>query len=328
MALFAKSKKAAKAKPAVPAEPENGAEPNNQQGAVKDSVRYAKAQLELSHVGPYEIVAPIGSGGMGTVYKAIDRDRDMTIAIKVLDPRYDLDEHKSKKDYLGREISIAANLDHPNIIKMHKELVSQKDTNGNIRRCLLMEYIDGHDLKEYIKHRDLTYMQMLKLTIKLAEGLDFLHQHAIVHRDIKPGNFLFSKDGTKVKIVDFGLSKSTHSGFMGRFQKEAGGTRVYMSPEQLRKQKLDSRSDIFSFGITIYELFTGKHPFQAMNAKMVQKQIISAKFKIDPPSDHNKEISPQLDRIILKALRRDINRRYQSVTEMLMDLTRLTKSRI
>jgi len=192
----------------------------------------------------------------------------------------------------------------------------------------LMEYIDGHDLKEYIKHRDLTYMQMLKLCIKLAEGLDFLHQHGVVHRDIKPGNFLFSKDGSKVKIVDFGLSKSSNTGFFSRFQKEGGGTRIYMSPEQLRKQKLDARSDIFSFGITIYELFTGKHPFQGMNAKMIQKQIISQKFKVEAPSTINKEVSPQMDRIIMKALRRNLDRRYQSMTEMLMDLTRLTKSRI
>lgn len=285
------------------------------------------AQFELSHVGPYEIIAPIGSGGMGTVYKAIDRSRDMTIAIKVLDRRYDLDKRRSKQDYLGREILIAASLNHPNIIKMHKEIVTQEDVEGNLRRCLLMEYIDGHNLKKHITDRDLTIRQMIDICVKLCQGLDFLHQNGIVHRDVKPGNFLFSRDGNQVKIVDFGLSKSTAS-WRTRWLKESGGTRLYMSPEQLQKHRLDARSDIFSFGITMYELFTGRHPCNAPDAREIQRQICNPRFKFEPPSKVNPEIATQLDRVILKALRRSLEHRYQSVTEMLLDLTRVTESRI
>jgi serine/threonine-protein kinase len=293
--------------------------------AIQDQVE--DGQFELTHVGPYEIVAPIGSGGMGTVYKAIDRTKDRTIAIKVLDRSYDIDKKRRKRDYLGREVLIAASLNHPIIIKMHKEIVIQEDSLGNQRRCLLMEYIDGHDLKKHIEDRDLSMKNMVDLCIKLCEGLDFLHQNNIVHRDVKPANFLFSRDSTQVKIVDFGLSKSNAT-WRTRWMKESGGTRLYMSPEQLRKRNLDSRSDIFSFGITMYELFTGRHPCNGTDTRKIQKQIVSSNYKFDPPSKHNRAIPPQLDRIILKALRRKIDRRYQSVTEMLMDLSRLAESRI
>lgn len=286
-----------------------------------------ESQFEMERVGPYEIIAPVGSGGMGTVYKAIDRANDRTIAIKVLDRRYDLDKKRRKRDYLGREIMIAAALDHPTIIKMHKEIVIQEDRAGNKRRCLLMEYIDGYDLKKHIQDRDLSTAQMIDLCIRLCQGLDFLHQNNIVHRDIKPANFLFSRDGSQVKIVDFGLSKSNAS-WRTRWMKESGGTRLYMSPEQLTKKPLDARSDIFSFGITMYELFAGRHPCDGQDTRTIQKQICDRRYKFEPPSTFNKEVSPQLDRVILKALRRRIDRRYQSVTEMLLDLTRIAESKI
>ena len=283
--------------------------------------------LELTHVGPYEIIAPIGSGGMGTVYKAIDRKRDQLVAINVLDRRYDLDKKRRKQDYLGREVLIAASLEHPSIIRMHKEIVEQEDSNGNVRRCLVMELVDGHNLRKHIKDRDLSMNQMVDLTIRLCNGLDFLHQHGIVHRDIKPENFLFSRDMRKVKIVDFGLSKSNAS-WRTRWMREGGGTRRYMSPEQLSKKKLDARSDIFSLGITLYELFAGKHPCDGQDSREIMRQIRSSKYKFEPPSKHNPEIPRQIDQIILKALRRRPERRYQSVTEMLLDLSRVSASRI
>jgi serine/threonine-protein kinase len=286
-----------------------------------------ESQFEMSHVGPYEIVAPIGSGGMGIVYKAIDRQRDVTIAIKVLDKRYDIDKKRRQRDYLGREIMIAASLNHPFIVKMHNEIVVVEDREGNKRRCLLMEFIDGHDLKRHITDRDLSVKQMLDLMIKLAEGLDFLHQNGIVHRDIKPANFMFPRDGSSVKILDFGLSEFSQ-GWRGRWMKKGGGTRLYMSPEQLRKKRIDQRSDIFSFGITMYELFTGQHPCNGTDTREIQKQICNPHYKIEPPSKINPDVPPALDKIILKALRRKVDHRYQSMTEMLLDLSRFSSSRI
>lgn len=286
-----------------------------------------KVPLELTHVGSYEIVAPIGSGGMGTVYKAIDRERDLLVAIKVLDKRYDLDKKRRKRDYLGREILIAASLNHECIVRMHKEVVLQEDVDGNVRRCLIMEYVDGHNLRKHINDRDLTMRQMIDIFTKLAKGLDFLHQHNIVHRDVKPENFLFTRDMKHVKIVDFGLSKSGAS-WRTRWLREGGGTRRYMSPEQLTKRKLDARSDIFSFGITVYELLTGKHPCAATDTREVQRQLMSSAYRFVQPSKINPEVPRHLDRVILKMLHRKPDDRYQSVTELLMDLTRMTESRI
>ncbi|HOT51171.1 MAG TPA: protein kinase, partial [Candidatus Hydrogenedentes bacterium] len=125
-------------------------------------------ELELTHVGRYEIVAPIGSGGMGTVYKAIDRERDLTVAIKVLDRRYDLDKRRRSRDYLGREIEIAASLNHPAIVKIHKEIIVQEDRQGHMRRCLLMEFVDGPNLRKYIQDRSLTFRQMMEICRNLC----------------------------------------------------------------------------------------------------------------------------------------------------------------
>ena len=284
-------------------------------------------ELELTHVDHYEIVAPIGSGGMGTVYKAIDRERDLTVAIKVLDRRYDIDKRRRKRDYLGREVMIAASLNHPAIVRMHKEIIVQEDRQGHMRRCLLMEFVDGPNLRRHIIDRDLTLRQMIDLCKKLCMGLDFLHQNKVVHRDIKPENFLLTRDRNNVKIVDFGLSKVT-SGWLSMWDKEGGGTRRYMSPEQLSKRKLDVRSDIFSFGLTMYELFSGRHPCRGRDTREVLRQLRSSSYRFEPPSKYNPEISAALDKIILKALRRRPEHRYQSMTEMLLDLSRMGESRI
>ncbi len=286
-------------------------------------------QLELTHVDHYEIIKPIGAGGMGTVYKAIDRERDLTVAIKVLDRRYDLERKRRRRDHLGREILIAARLNHETVVRYHKEIIESLDRNEHLRRCLLMEYVDGFDLRRHIKDRDLGMRKMIEVMYKLCTGLDYLHAHGIVHRDIKPGNFMLTRDHRKVKIFDFGLSKSSSS-WRTRFMREAGGTRAYMPPEQLRNKnaKLDTRSDIFSFGVTMYELFAGRHPCAGSNAKEIQKQIVSSQYRFEPPSKYNSSVPPQMDKIILKCLRRSPEKRYQSVTEVLLDLSRISGSRI
>ena len=287
----------------------------------------ASSQFELTRVDRYEIVAPIGSGGMGTVYKAIDRERDLTVAIKVLDRRYDLDRQRRKRDYLGREIMIAAGLNHASIVKYYPEVIEQEDINGNIRRCLLMEYVDGSDLRRHIRERDLTFSEMLDICRKLCIGLDFLHQNRVVHRDIKPENFMLTRDKKHVKIVDFGLSKA-NTNWRTRWMKEGGGTRKYMSPEQLKKKSIDARSDIFSYGLTMYELFTGKHPCDATDPHELVRQLLSSKYRFEAPSKRSSDIPSQLDKIILKALRRRADNRYQSVTEIILDLNRIGESRI
>jgi len=265
---------------------------------------------------------------MGTVYKAIDKEKDKTVAIKILDPRYDMDKRRRKADYLGREVMIAATLDHKNIIDIQPEILTVTDKEERQRRCLIMEYVDGFNLRKHINDRDLTVDQALDLCLEICRGLDFLHQLGIVHRDVKPENFLLSDDGKEVKIVDFGLSKDVRSWRM-RLQLERGGTRKYMSPEQLARKRLDARSDIFSMGLTMYELFTGKHPCPGPEPDDVMRQIRGDKrFKFDPPGAHDKTIPRELDRIIMKMLQRRINKRYQSMSELILDLSRIRRTRI
>jgi len=284
--------------------------------------------MEVEQVGPYKVIAPIGRGGMGTVYKAIDEEKDQTVAIKILDPRYDTDKKRRKADYLGREVMIAASLDHKNIVEIEPEILTVTDNEDRQRRCLIMEYVDGFNLRKHINDQDLTIDQALDLCLEICRGLDFLHQNGIVHRDVKPENFLLSSDGSEVKIVDFGLSKDVHSWRM-RLQAERGGTRKYMSPEQLGRKRLDARSDIFSMGITMYELFSGKHPCPGPEPEDVMRQIRGDKrFKFDPPSAHKKGIPRELDRIIMKALQRPLSKRYQSMSELILDLSRIRRSRI
>jgi len=324
MALFTKKKEKEEAEVKPPVNPDD--DPFDERHA---EIPEDDNELELSHVDHYEILKPIGAGGMGRVYKAIDRERDMTVAIKVLDRRYDLERKRRRRDHLGREILIAARLNHDAIVRYHKEIIEAEDRNGDVRRCLLMEYVDGFDLRHHIKEQDLSLRQKLEVMAKLASGLDYLHTHGIVHRDIKPGNFMLTRDRKRVKIFDFRLSKS-NSNWRTRWMREGGGTRAYMPPEQLKSKgaKLDARSDIFSFGITMYEFFAGQTPCSGDTAKEIQKQIISSKYRFDPPSKHNPQIPPQIDKIILKCLRRNPDKRYQSITEMLMDLSRVSASRI
>jgi len=284
--------------------------------------------MDIEQVGPYRVIAPIGRGGMGTVYKAIDEQKDQTVAIKILDPRYDIDKKRRRADYLGREVMIAASLKHKNIIKIQPEILTVTDSENRQRRCLIMEYVDGFNLRKHIADRDLSLEQGLDLCLEICRGLDFLHQHGIVHRDVKPENFLLSGDGSAVKIVDFGLSKDVKS-WRTRLQVERGGTRKYMSPEQLARKRLDLRSDIFSFGITMYELFSGKHPCPGPEPEDIMRQIRGdRRFKFEPPSVHNKSLPHQIDRIILKALQRRVSRRYQSMSELILDLSRIRRSRI
>lgn len=284
--------------------------------------------MEIQQVGPYRVVSLIGRGGMGTVYKAIDPQQDLTVALKILDARYDKDKKRRKADYLGREVMIAAALDHKNIIKISPDILTVVDEEGLERRCLVMEYVDGFNLRKHITERDLTLDQAIDLCMEICHGLDFLHQNGVVHRDVKPENFLLSDIGRELKIVDFGLSKDVRRWRL-RFHTERGGTRKYMSPEQLSRKRLDARSDIFSFGLTMYELLTGHHPCPGPEPQDIMRQIRGdGRFRFDPPSRIEKSLPAKMDRVILKALERKLPRRYQSMSELILDLTRIRRSRI
>ncbi|UCD56724.1 MAG: serine/threonine protein kinase [Candidatus Hydrogenedentota bacterium] len=283
-------------------------------------------------VGPYRIVRPIGKGGMGRVYLAIDDQKDRKIAIKVLPEQFL--EDKKKYEYLRRELEIARELDHPNVVDISDIIELRRKSDGKLQGFMLMEFIDGHNLREHITAQDLTISRALELCEQICAGLNYIHRHrlqdgryhSIIHRDIKPENILITRRG-RVKIVDFGLStEEKHFQFLR--SKSRAGTPQYMSPEHINGKRVDERSDIYSLGVCMYELFTGKPPYEAKNRKEIMKMHVSRKVKPRPPSSVNPKIPPSLSRIIMTALEKDPERRYQSVAELQLALKHVSVSRI
>ncbi len=291
---------------------------------AKDQAADANLVGQIGRVSRYEILAPIGTGGMSTVYKAIDKEQDWVLAIKVLHQEYEKDKKKRRADYLGRENRIAASLNHPNVINIYG-IVEEVDETGERKRYMIEEYIDGHDLRHYVNNRDWTMDWGLDIFHQICLGLDYIHQQGIVHHDIKPENFLVTRDGKTVKIVDFGLSKADHS-WLTRRIKSRVGTPKYMSPEQIRDKTLDIRSDIFSLGLTMFEFFTGWYPFEAADRKQTMRAI--CREKLPPASRVNKKIPHTLDRIIHKATQKRRDKRYSTTTELIVDLDRMQRTRI
>lgn len=283
-------------------------------------------------VGPYRIIRPIGKGGMGRVYLAIDEKKDRKVAIKVLPEQFL--EDKKKSEYLNRELEIARELQHPNVVDIFDIMELPRKSDGKLQGFMLMEYIDGDNLRKHITDQDLSISQALELCEQICTGLNYIHRHrlkdgrfhSIIHRDIKPENILISSRG-EVKIVDFGLS-TEEKGFRFLRSRSRAGTPQYMSPEQIKGRHVDERTDIYSFGVCMYELFTGKLPYEGKDRKEIMKMHVSRKIQPEPPSSVNPRVPPTLSRIIMKALEKDPRKRFQSVAELQLALKHVTVSRI
>ncbi len=273
---------------------------------------------ELSH---YRIVSKIGAGGMGEVYLAEDTKLDRQVALKVLLAEVADDDGRIMR--FVREAKAASALNHPNILTVFEI--------GNFEgsEYIATEFIDGDTLRDRLVRGDLDLNEALGIALQVAAALGAAHDAGIVHRDIKPENIMIREDGL-VKVLDFGLAKLTEKrgevsssevATIVQFDTAPGlimGTISYMSPEQARGRTLDPRSDIFSLGIVMYEVFTGKRPFEGES----QMDMISAILKDEPPAI--REISPglprQLERIVDKSLRKDREQRYQHVKDLRIDL--------
>jgi serine/threonine-protein kinase len=272
-------------------------------------------------IGDFFIVSPIADGGMGRVFLARNELSGLPIAIKILPERF-LDDRK-RSQYLQREVMIAQRLRHPNVIDIY-DLVTHKGIG-----YLLMEYVDGGNLRQHTKSLQLSLYDVLNLVQKICEGLHYIHNHrledgrfhSIIHRDIKPENILLTQKGHP-KVADFGLSYSDDSWSLRR-PRSRSGTPHYMSPEQIRGRPLDIRTDIFSLGLVMYELLAGQLPYKTNDKAMYMKSMISKGVKPAPPSYINKKIPRQLDDITMRALEKNPADRYQTVTELLLDLKRL-----
>src|SRR5437660_9343334 len=270
-----------------------------------------------SKLGRYEIRSQIGAGGMGEVYLVQDTKLDRKVAIKFLPESLLTDERASKR--LVREAQAAAKLDHPNICAIHE--VGEEDG----RSFIAMQYIEGETLDARIKSKPLVLKESLTIAAQIADALAEAHSHGIIHRDIKPANIMITSRG-QAKVMDFGLARVLAGAVESEAQTQSLlttpgtilGTMPYMSPEQVRGEVLDGRSDTFSFGVVLYEMLSGRQPFAGESAAATAAAILThepaplARYCLDAPDE--------LQRIVRKCLEKDRERRYQTIRDAALDL--------
>ena len=295
---------------------------------LKDESSFVPASHVGKKIGTYEVLSPLGRGGMGEVYLAYDPRLKRKVAIKVLAPFLAGDANALER--FEREARAASALNHPNICTIHEF----GEHEG--QPFLVMELLEGSTLKELIAGKPLDVERVLGLGIEIADALDAAHSHGIVHRDIKAANIFVTARG-HAKVLDFGLAKLTPQRTMGAaagantasLEPELTGTGValgtiaYMSPEQARGKELDARTDLFSLGVVLYEMATGQLPFSGNTAAEIYDGILNR--QPTPASQLNPGLPAKLQEIIVKALEKDRDLRYQTAAEIGTDLQRLMR---
>src|SRR6188768_1330780 len=265
----------------------------------------------ISTLGRYKIVAEIGQGAMGVVYKAVDPIIDRTVAIKTINlnlSRQELEEYEAR---FQQEIKAAGRLNHPNIVTIYD--VGKTDQVA----YMAMEFLEGNELKDIIASGNLPSPEsVVDIISQVADGLWFAHQQDIVHRDVKPSNIMVMKGGM-AKITDFGIARLPNSAVKTMTGLILGSPR-YMSPEQVIGKSIDARSDIFSLGVVLYESLTGVAPFDGDNVNAIMYATVNT--TPPPPSQHNRAVPAMLDLIVAKAMAKLLEDRYQTTKEFADDL--------
>src|SRR2546427_1865908 len=275
-----------------------------------------------TNLGPYEVLGALGAGGMGEVYRARDTRLDRTVAVKILPDH--LASRAELRERFEREARTVASLNHPHICTLH-DIGHQDGTD-----YLVMEYLEGETLAQRLHKGPLPLEQVLQYAIEIADALDKAHRKGVTHRDVKPGNIMLAKAGTK--LLDFGLAKLKQEAAPANVQLSelptasdpltAQGTIVgtlqYMAPEQLEGKEVDARTDIFAFGAVVYEMATGKKCFEGKS----QASLIAAILEREPPamSALQPMTPPALDRVVKKCLGKDAEDRWQSARDITDEL--------
>jgi len=268
--------------------------------------------MEESHLGRYEILGELGRGDMGIVYRAHDPLIDRYVAIKTIDLQKLSD--KEKEEYKLRfyqEAKAAGRLNHPNIITIY-----DLGRKGDIA-YIAMELMEGPELQNIAAHGErLSLAEKLDIAFQIAAGLAYAHEHGVVHRDIKPSNIMVLR-GRHVKIADFGIARMESALWRTQADKIIGSP-LYMSPEQVQSHPVGPYSDIFSFGIVLYHMLTGRLPFDGDSAHSVFYKIV---HEVPPaPSTIDPEIPPSVDALVAKCLAKLPGERYQSARDLIGDL--------
>jgi eukaryotic-like serine/threonine-protein kinase len=264
-------------------------------------------------IAGYQVIGMLGVGGMGAVYQVKHLISERVEALKVLLP--DMVATPDIAERFVREIRLQASLDHPNIASLHTAL----EVDNQL--LMIMEFIDGQTLAEMLRSTSLMLPQALSIGIQVLSALDYAHSRGVVHRDVKPSNVMIDKSGI-VRLMDFGIARAAHE---MRHLTQAGaaiGSVFYMSPEQVRGEEADGRSDIYGAGVMLFEVLTGELPFKGRTSTDVMKSHLSA----PPvwPGNLNPSISGDLSRVLLKALEKDRLDRYQTAGEFRHELLRVS----
>lgn len=272
-------------------------------------------------IGPYKIVSAVGKGGMGEVYLAEDTKLGRKVALKFLSPEFVGDNWAKRQ--LIKEAQAVAMLDHPNICPVH----GIQEYEG--QSFIVMQYVEGETLSDLVRAQRVNSSQVLALASQIVGALAEAHAHGIIHRDIKPKNIMVTPAG-QVKVLDFGLAKSTQHKTLDGGEDSVShlsqnglvpGTVAYMSPEQLRGEKLDYRSDIFSLGTVLYELASGRNPFACDNSA----ETISSILTLTPNPITQPALARGMDQIVQRCLKKQRDERYQSASAVLLDIDKLDK---
>jgi serine/threonine-protein kinase len=265
----------------------------------------------ISNVGRYEIIRELGQGAMGVVYKALDPLIDRVVAIKTINLNQALDEREEYEGRFYQEARAAGRLSHQNIVTIY-DVGKSEDV-----AYIAMEFLQGRELRDLLNEQSiLPINRVLDITIQVARGLAYAHEHGIVHRDVKPSNIMVMNDG-HVKITDFGIARMSSAAVRTQTGMVLGSPK-YMSPEQVIGKAIDQRSDIFSLGVMLYEMLTGSAPFAGENINAIMYQTLNA----SPPSPGslNAAVPDVLNFICAKALAKKLEDRYQTAAELAEDL--------